>query len=107
MLDSKFNHSIYLVLTAEVDEKRANKIAEVLLRQKLIPCITFKNIESHFWWEGEIKKSIEIQLIIKCKEENINKVCEKISEIHSYDLPEIIYFPVSADKDYYKWVNSF
>ena len=107
MLDSKFNHSIYLVLTAEVDEKRANKIAEVLLRQKLIPCITFKNIESHFWWEGEIKKSIEIQLIIKCKEENINKVCEKISEIHSYDLPEIIYFPVSADKAYYKWVNSF
>ena len=107
MFDSEFNQLIYLILTSEVDEKSANKIADTLLTEKLIPCVTFKNIESHFWWEGEINKSKEIQLIIKCKEENVNKVCKKISELHSYDVPEIIYFPVSADKYYYQWVNSF
>ena len=107
MLDSIFNQSIYLVLTTEIDEKRANKIAKVLLREKIIPCVTFKNIESHFWWEGEINRSEEVQLIIKCKEENINEVCDKISECHSYEVPEIIYFPVSATKNYHHWVNSF
>ena len=102
-----FNQLIYLILTTEVDQKNAYKIANLLLEEKLIPCATFKNIESHFWWEGKINKSKEVQLIIKCKEENVKEVCNKIAKSHSYKLPEIIYFPVSANKDYQHWVNSF
>ena len=101
-----FNQEIYLIITTEVDKKNASKLADFLLREKLIPCVTFKNVESHFWWKGEINQSKEVQLIIKCKEENINKVCNKISEWHSYELPEIIYFRASANKNYHQWVNS-
>tara|TARA_Y100001968_G_scaffold261131_1_gene248921 strand:- start:394 stop:717 length:324 start_codon:yes stop_codon:yes gene_type:complete len=100
------DNSLYLILTTEVDQKSAYKIANLLLEKKLIPCVTFKNVESHFWWEGEINQSKEVQLLIKCKEENLNEVCKKISECHSYEVPEIIYFPVSADKIYYRWVCS-
>ena len=98
---------IYFIITTEKDKRNAYKIANLLLEEVLVPCITFKNIESLFLWEGEINKLKEVQLIIKCKAENINKVCEKISEYHSYEVPEIIYFPVSANNDYYQWVNSF
>ena len=107
MFHSELNQLIYLVITTEKDEKNAYKIANLLLEENLIPCVTFKNIESHFWWEGKINKSKEVQLLIKCKEANINKVCKKISESHTYEVPEIIYFPVSANKDYHHWVNSF
>ena len=107
MLYSNVNQIIYIVLTTEADKKTACKISNILLLEKLTACVTLKNIESHFWWEGEINKSKEVQLIIKCKEQNINKVCERISEFHSYEVPEIIYFPVSASKDYHHWVNSF
>ena len=103
---SDFNQEIYLVITTEADKKNASKLADLLLREKLIPCVTFKNVESHFWWKGEINQSKEVQLMIKCKEENVNKVCNKISEWHSYELPEIIYFRVSAKKNYYQWVHS-
>ena len=106
MSSSDFNQGIYLVITTEVDKKNASKLADLLLREKLIPCVTFKNVESHFWWKGEINQSKEVQLMIKCREENVNKVCNKISEWHSYELPEIIYFRVSANKNYRKWVNS-
>ncbi len=106
MSSSDFNQGIYLVITTEVDKKNASKLADLLLREKLIPCVTFKNVESHFWWKGKINQSKEVQLMIKCKEENVNKVCNKISEWHSYELPEIIYFRVSANKNYRKWVNS-
>ena len=101
-----FNQKIYLVITTEVDKKNASKLANLLLREKLIPCVTFKNVESHFWWEGDINQSKEVQLMIKCKEENVNKVCNKISEWHSYDVPEIICFSVSANKNYIQWINS-
>ena len=107
MFHSEFNQLIYFVITTESDIKNAHKIANLLLVEQLTPCVTFKNVESHFWWEGKINQSKEVQLIMKCKEENINKVCKKISECHSYEVPEIIYFPVSANKDYYNWVNSF
>ena len=106
MTDSNHNQLIYVIITNEIDKKNAFKIAKLLLDEKLIPCVNFKNIESQFWWKGEINQSKEVQLIIKCKEENINKVCNKISANHSYELPEIIYFPVSANKDYFYWVNS-
>ena len=103
---SGFNQEIYLVITTEVDKKNASKLANLLLREKLIPCVTFKNIESHFWWEGNINQSQEVQLMIKCKKENLDIVCNKISELHSYEIPEIIYFRVSANKNYYHWMNS-
>ena len=107
MSDSNFNQLIYVIITTEIDKKKAFKIAKLLLDEKLIPCVNFKNIESKFWWKGEINQSKEVQLIIKCKEENINKVCKKIAECHSYEVPEIIYFPVSANENYHHWVNSF
>ena len=103
---SDLNQEIYLVITTEVDKKNASKLANLLLSDKLIPCVTFKNIESHFWWEGHINQSKEVQLMIKCKKENINNVCSKIVEWHSYEVPEIIYFRVSAEKNYHYWVNS-
>ena len=106
MVNLDSSQLIYLIITTEKDKDNASKIANLLLEEKLVPCITFKNIESHFWWEGQINELKEIQLIIKCKEKNINLVCKKISECHSYKVPEIIYFPVSANKDYYHWLNS-
>ena len=106
MLYSDFDQVIYVVITTEKDKKTARKLANVLLKEKLIACVTFKNIESFFWWEGDINQSKEVQLMIKCKEENINKVCNKIAQWHSYEVPEIIYFRVSANKNYHYWVNS-
>ena len=97
---------IYLVFTTEVDINNAYKIGDLLLKEKLIPCVTFKSVESFFWWEGDINQSKEVQLMIKCKKENVNKVCNKIAEWHSYEVPEIIYFCVSANKNYHHWVNS-
>ena len=103
---SDLNQEIFLVITTEGDKKNASKLANLLLREKLIPCVSFKNIESCFWWEGNINQLKEVQLMIKCKKENVNNVCNMISEFHSYEVPEIIYFQVSANKNYYQWVNS-
>ena len=107
MLHSDFKKGIYLVTTTEKDKSHAYKLAEELLKRKLIACVQFKNIESRFWWQGKINHSEEVYLIFKCLEENINAVCKKISEIHTYEVPEIIYFPVYANNDYFEWISSF
>ena len=107
MIDlSSEDPEIYLIKTTEVDKKNASRLANLLLKEKLIPCVNFRNIESHFWWEGNINRSKEVQLIIKCKKENLSNVCNQIAEWHSYDLPEIICFRVSVNENYFQWVNS-
>ncbi len=52
MIDLNSNQLIFLVLTTEANKKNACKIANLLLEEKLIPCASFKNIESHFLWKG-------------------------------------------------------
>ena len=61
MSDSNLNQLIYVIITNEIDKKNAFKIAKLLLDEKLIPCVNFKNIESQFWWKGEINHSKEVQ----------------------------------------------
>ena len=103
---SDLNHEIYFVITNEADKKKASELAYILLMEKLVPCVNFKDVESYFWWEGNLNQSTEVQLLIKCKKENVHNVCNKIAESHSYEIPEIIYFRVSANKNYHHWVNS-
>ncbi len=106
MTDCYFMEGLFLVITTESTESNAYRLSDNLIKKKLIACVSFNNIQSHFWWEGEIHESKEVQLIMKCKKENINKVHQDILKYHSYDIPEIVYFPVSSDNLYYKWVSS-
>ena len=106
MTESYFTEGLFFVITTEADKLNAYKLSSNLLKNKLIACVSFNNVESYFWWEGEINKSKEVQLIMKCKKENLHKLYQNILEIHSYDIPEIVNFPVSSDNLYFKWVSS-
>tara|TARA_B100000700_G_scaffold62345_1_gene68607 strand:- start:4717 stop:5040 length:324 start_codon:yes stop_codon:yes gene_type:complete len=106
MINLDLPREIYLVLTTERNENSAHKLAKILLEERLIACATFKNIESHFWWEGKINKENEVQIIIKCSKKNVELVCKKISINHSYTIPELLCFPVSSTIDYYQWLSS-
>ena len=106
MTESYFTEGLLFVITTEADKSKAYKLSANLMKKKLIPCVNFHNIESHFWWKGEINKSNEVQLIMKCKEGNLHKLYQNILKSHSYEIPEIVYFPVSSNNLYYKWVSS-
>ncbi len=105
MKDLDFIQGLFFVITTEEDQEKASKLANILLEKKLIACVSFNNIESCFWWEGEIQESREVQLIFKCCKQHIKKVCENIIKNHSYQVPEIAYYPVTINKSYYKWAS--
>ena len=106
MSKSYFTEGLFFVITTEADQLNAYKLSDNLMKKKLIACVNFNNVESHFWWKGEISKSKEVQLIMKCKKENLHKLYQNIMESHSYEIPEIVYFPVSSNNLYYKWASS-
>ncbi|MBI2621111.1 MAG: divalent-cation tolerance protein CutA [Candidatus Levybacteria bacterium] len=74
---------IVLLLTC-ANEKEADKIANTLLKEKLIVCAKKLPVSSSFLWEKKIKSSEEILLIMDSVAENFEKINSEVKKLHSY-----------------------
>ncbi len=97
---------IVIFITAK-NVKEANKIAEKLIKEKLVACANvIKGVKSIFWWEKKINKADEVLLILKSKKDCFNKVVKATTLLHSYDVPEIIALPIiDGNRGYLKWIE--
>jgi periplasmic divalent cation tolerance protein len=96
-----------IVLVTTSSKKEAENIATELLKNKLIGCANIIGpISSHFHWEGKIQNSEEFLMILKSRSDLFEKLSEKVSKLHSYDVPEILALPVVlGSKSYLEWLN--
>ncbi len=96
-----------VVLVTASSQEEAQKIAQDLLTDKLCACVNIlKGVGSHFWWQGKLDNAQETLLVIKTKKTLFNKLVKKVKLLHSYEVPEIIAFPiVLGDKQYLKWID--
>ena len=101
------NESDLLILLTTCDDKDSlDKISRQILESRLAACISCQEVSSDYWWEGEINSSKEFQISIKTNKSNIKNLIEKIIELHPYDQPEIIYWPILSSKGYSSWLNN-
>ena len=84
----------------------AKKMAEHLLKNKLIACVNYLPIDSSYWWKDKIENSKEIVTLLKTKKENWEKLKTEIKRIHPYETPCIMKIDVEANEDYESWINS-
>ncbi len=98
------NIQVVSVVTTEVDFERANNLARELVKRNLAACISFREVNSIYFWDSAIEESKEIQLFIKTTSECLIELQKTIEELHSYDLPEFIHWTVSGSNNYANWV---
>ncbi|MHC1611569.1 MAG: divalent-cation tolerance protein CutA [Candidatus Methanospirareceae archaeon] len=96
---------LFVVLsTAGVSE--SERIARLLVEEKLAACVNVAEVGSYYRWKGEFCEDREALLIIKTERSKVDRIIERIKEVHSYELPEIIALPVVAGDDkYLAWVE--
>lgn len=96
---------VYLCTAANVDQAR--RIAEALVVEKLAACVNVAGgVESFFWWEGKVNREQETLLIIKSTKELSSKIIERIKQLHSYDVPEVIQLSIEdGNADYLRWIS--
>lgn len=96
-----------VILITASHKKEAGRIAEELLKMKLVACVNIiENVHSLFWWQGKIDKAKEALLIIKTRKALVNKLIKKVKSLHSYTVPEIICLPIIAgNREYLKWID--
>jgi len=94
-----------VLTTCQVD--KAHFLINKILKLKLAGCGSKINIDSKFWWKGKICGEKECLIIFKTRKELVQKLFEKIKEIHPYEVPEIVEIKVEKVYDkYLEWLKS-
>ena len=100
--------SFLIVLMTAPNKKEAEKIVHALLEEKLIACANIVDpVSSFFWWQGKIDSEKEVLTIMKTHETLFEKLQKKVTELHSYDVPEILALPIVAgSQSYLDWMKT-
>ncbi len=78
------------------DLKEARKIVQELLKENLIACANIiPKVESHYLWEGEIKTSQEVIVLMKTTAELFETIKTYIEAGCSYQVPAILKFEIA------------
>lgn len=96
---------VCIVYFTAADEEEGLKIGGNLVEEKLAVCINVFPVKSVYWWKGNVKKSDEVGVFVKTKEELFEKIVKRIRELHSYELPSIEKIDVKSYGEIEKWVD--
>ncbi len=99
--------SYLIVLMTASSREEAEKIVHVLLEEKLIACANIiEPVSSFFWWQGKIESEKEVLAIMKSSETLFEKLQKRVTELHSYDVPEVLALPIVAGSTaYLDWMK--
>ncbi len=97
-----------IVLITISTKKEAENIIHQLLEERLIACANIvDSVSSIFWWKQKIEQENEVLVVMKSSQKLFKKITQKIQEIHSYEIPEILALPiVIGSQSYLDWMKN-
>jgi periplasmic divalent cation tolerance protein len=98
---------VCLIVTTCGSEETALTIAASLVDQGFAACVNMlPGIKSYYYFKGETQLDEEVLLMIKSTTEMFPKVSEIISDLHTYEIPEILMFEVSeGSAPFLDWIR--
>ena len=98
--------SLIYVTTGSRDEALA--IARELVESRLAACANvLAGTTSVYHWQGEVCEEGEVSLILKTRDDLVDRVVEKVRELHSYDCPCVVSLPISGgNADFLQWIDA-
>lgn len=85
--------------------EEAEKIAELLVEERLVACANMNEVKSRYYWQGAVHADSEWLLCCKTTGHALRRAIKCIKENHSYKLPAItVKNYVHSDFDTLKWI---
>lgn len=97
--------SFITIYITNKNEEAAQKIAKVLIEERLVACANLFPIQSTYWWKGDIASEGEWVSLVKTIPEHWQSICEKVRAIHPYQVPCMMKTQVEANEDYEQWIR--
>jgi periplasmic divalent cation tolerance protein len=97
---------ILLAVSTFPDAETARRISNELVVGKFAACANIlPSVESIYRWKEQIESGNEILVFFKLSEDRQSAFQEKLRSLHPYEVPEIIFVPVSSGlPEYLRWV---
>lgn len=99
--------SVLTIYAVFASAEEAERIGRAVIEERLAACINiFPPIRSIYRWKGALETADEVAAIFKTHHWRADALMARISELHSYDVPCIVAWPI--DKivgSYADWVE--
>jgi periplasmic divalent cation tolerance protein len=98
---------VCIVITTCGSEAMALNIAAALVDQKLAACVSINpGIKSYYYYDGGTHMDEEVELTVKTRVGMFDRVASLITELHTYNVPEIMMFRLDgAPEPFLKWIE--
>jgi periplasmic divalent cation tolerance protein len=99
---------LQIVLCTVPDRDSAEQIATTLVAESLAACVNIvPGLTSVYRWKGAIETEAELLLVIKSSREVFTALRDRITALHSYELPEVIAVPIRDGLPaYLEWITT-
>jgi periplasmic divalent cation tolerance protein len=96
-----------VVVTTCSSKAEARTIATTLVDERLIACANiFFSVLSIYRWQDKLCEDNEVFMVMKSRQDHLDRIIERIKSLHSYEVPEIIALPIlSGSESYLDWVR--
>ena len=98
---------ILLISTCETAEQ-AKRLATTLVEERLAACVNIlPDVTSIYRWHGVVEHSTEHLLLIKTTDEQQAALEDRLVQLHSYDVPEILKLSITGGNGkYLAWLKA-
>ena len=97
---------IVSVYATFADAEEAARIARIAIEERLAACANILGpCRSIYRWQGKVEEAEEVAAIFKTNADRAGALIARIAELHSYDVPAAVVWPIStALPAYADWV---
>ena len=96
-----------IIQTTTDNQDWTNALIQGLVESRLVADVQLSDINSYYWWHGEVRNKKETLLTIKTKESLFNAVEQVIRQHSAYEVPQIIVTPIiGGGADYLDWIKT-
>src|SRR5688500_17867783 len=87
-------------------DEEARRVARTLVEERLAACANLlATCPSLYRWQGRIEEAGEVPVLFKTAAEGAEALLDRIGELHSYDVPAAVVWPIAAALPAYaEWV---
>jgi periplasmic divalent cation tolerance protein len=96
---------VVIITCGTYDE--SEEIASRLIEEKLAACVKIAGrVRSLFEWKATVSRETEFMLMVVSEREQFDALAERVKQLHSYEVPEIVGLPVVlGSEDYLDWIS--
>jgi len=99
---------VRVVLVTAPDGAAAEALARTVVEEGLAACVNVVGgVVSIYRWEREVRRDPEVMLLMKTTAGGTAALCDRVVELHPYDVPEVLVVAVEGGHaPYLDWVRA-